>query len=506
VIGRVALVAGCVLLAGCGTTVPQTAQGTLGSGVGSSAAPAAGDGLGGAAAGRPAGGAPGSALAGSGTSGAPSGGAGRPAASSGSLPVAGGSGPASVGPNGATAPSAGRSGFGFTPTELKVGVSISSDANAALSAFGANGVAFPDGKALANTYVAHLNKTGGIAGRKVKPVFYDYKASGNVETSDAAACAAWTQDDHVVGALGIRAGATGTNDSLTPCLTKAGVPWMSGEGDQKKFAMYPSTLYAPSTINLTRLEKAVVDALAKDGFFTPGAKIGVMYQDNLEMKRAVDEGLVPALRVHGLSLFKRAATGNAFTESSNIELQFATAGVTHVLFVAPGGAAPWQFMQSASQNQHHYRYGVSSDDYPSVVLEQLAPKDQLATTSGFGYRPVGDVNAQQAPPPTKGLAACLTVFHDAGYDTAGATSQLAMAYLCDAFQLLRAGWSGQTQLGTASLREGIERLGRSFAVARAFAARFEPGRTHDGAAAYRMLHWGSGCSCFQYAGPVHDTA
>jgi hypothetical protein len=385
-------------------------------------------------------------------------------------------------------------------------VSISSDANAALSAFGANGVAFPDGKALANTYVDHLNKTGGIAGRKVKPVFYDYRASGNVETSDAAACAAWTQDDHVVGALGVRAGTTGTNDSLTPCLTKAGVPWMSGEGDRKKFNQYPSTLYAPSIINLTRLEKAVVDGLAKDGFFTPNAKIGVMYQDNLEMKRAVDEGLVPALRAHGLSLFKKAATGNAFTESSNIELQFATAGVTHVLFVAPGGAAPWQFMQSASQNRHHYRYGVSSDDYPAVVLEQLAPKDQLATTSGFGYRPVGDVNAQQAPPPTKGLAACLKVFHDAGYDTSGATSQLAMAYLCDAFQLLRAGWTDQAQLSTASLREGVERLGRSFAVARAFVARFEPGRLHDGAAAYRMLHWGSSCSCFQYAGPVHDTA
>jgi ABC-type branched-subunit amino acid transport system substrate-binding protein len=402
-------------------------------------------------------------------------------------------------------PSAGRSGFGFTATDIKVGVSISSDGNAALSAFGANGVQFPDGKGLVNAYTGYLNRTGGIAGRKVKPVFYDYRASGNVETSDAAACAAWTQDDHVVAALGIRAGTTGSNDALTPCLSKAGVPWMSGRGDQQKFQQYPSTLYGPSIMNTTRLERAIVDGLSGDGFFAPKAKIGVVYQDNLEMSRAVDQGLVPALRAHGLSIFKKAAVGNAFTESSNIELQFATAGVTHVLFVAPGGAAPWQFMQSASQNQHHYRYGVSSDDYPAVVLEQLAPKDQLATTSGFGYVPVGDVNAQQAPAPTKGLAACLKVFHDAGYDTSSSTSQLAMAFVCDPFQALRAGWTGEAQLSTLSLRDGIERLGRSFGVAGAFVARFGSGR-HDGAAAYRMLHFGSSCSCFQYAGPIRDTA
>ncbi|MCW2572836.1 MAG: hypothetical protein JWO88_2894 [Frankiales bacterium] len=504
-IRRVWLVAGCLVLAGCGSTVQQgagTATGGSSSGLSSSSAAAGtSNGLGGPTA--PV--SPTEVAAGGSTAGS-AGTTSGPSAGSASPGPAVGSGQAPLTTGGRSVPSAGRSGFGFTAHEIKVGVSISSDANAALSAFGANGLAFPDGKALANTYVDYLNRTGGIAGRKVKPVFYDYKASGNVETSDAAACAAWTQDDHVVGALGIRAGTTGTNDALTPCLTKAGVPWMSGEGDQKKFNEYRSTLYGPSIINLTRLEKAIVDGLAKDGFFTPNAKVGVVYQDNLEMKRAVDEGLVPALRAHGLSLFKKAATGNAFTESSNIELQFATAGVTHVLFVAPGGAAPWQFMQSASQNRHHYRYGVSSDDYPAVVLEQLAPKDQLATTSGFGYRPVGDVNAQQAPPPTMGLAACLEVFRDAGYDTSGATSQLAMAYLCDAFQLLRAGWTGQAQLSTASLRDGVESLGRSFAVARAFVARFEPGRLHDGAAAYRMLHFGSSCSCFQYSGPVRDTA
>jgi hypothetical protein len=499
-----------VALTACGTTVPQAERTALGgdsgngsgSGIGASAAPMGPtDGLGAPAAGPAAGSGAGAGGLLTGSGGDPGGSVAAP--TPGQATVGPGQAPGRAG--GPSVPSAGRSGFGFTATEIKVGVSISSDANAALSAFGANGVSFPDGKGLANTYINYLNKTGGIAGRKVKPVFYDYKAGGNVETSDAEACATWTQDDHVVGALGVRAGTTGTNDALTPCLTKAGVPWMSGEGDRKKFNQYPSTLYAPSIINLTRLEKAIVDGLAADGFFTPSAKIGVMYQDNLEMKRAVDEGLVPALRAHGLSLFKRAATGNAFTESSNIELQFATAGVTHVLFVAPGGAAPWQFMQSASQNQHHYRYGVSSDDYPSVVLEQLAPKDQLATTSGFGYRPVGDVSASQAPPPTKGLAACLKVFRDAGYDTSGATSQLAMAFLCDAMQLLRAGWTGQTQLSTASLRVGVEQLGRSFAVARAFVARFEPRRLHDGAAAYRMLHFGSSCSCFQYFGPVRDT-
>jgi hypothetical protein len=415
-----------------------------------------------------------------------------------------GSGHAGTGDAGASIPSPGRSGFGFTATQIRIGVSISSDSNAALSAFGANGVKFPDGKALVNTYVNYLNRTGGIAGRKVVPVFYDYQAGGNVESSDAAACATWTQDNQVAAALGIRAGTTGSNDALTPCLTKAGVAWLTGRGDEQKFRQYPSTLYAPSLINSTRLARAVVEGLWQNRFFTPGAKIGVMYKDDEEMARVLQQGLEPALRSHGLAVFKKAASRNAFSESSNIELQFATAGVTHVLFLMPGGAAPWQFMQNANQNRHHYRYGISSDDQPAVVLQQLAPKDQLATTTGFGYIPVGDVDPGRAPRPTPGLAACLKVFRDAGYDTSASTSQLAMSFLCDPFQLLRAGWANQRELSTTSLRTGIDGLGTAFRVAGSFSARLAASR-HDGASGYRILQFDGSCSCFQYAGPVRTT-
>ncbi|MDQ1697558.1 MAG: hypothetical protein QOJ03_2911 [Frankiaceae bacterium] len=405
---------------------------------------------------------------------------------------------------GASTPSAARSGPGFTATEVKVGVAISSSSNAAFGAYGAKGLSFPDGKQLVNAYVAHLNRTGGIGGRHVVPVFYDYNATGNVSTSDAAACAAWTQDDRVVAALGVRAGATGTDDGLTPCLSKAGVPWMSGQGDAAKFAAYPKTLYAPALINSTRLAKAVVDALYARGFFGAGARVGVVYQDNPEMARAVSNGLRPALAAHGLPLVKQAAESNAFTESANIELRFATAGITHVLFAAPGGASPWQFMQSAQQNRHHYHYGISSDDQPAIILERFAPQGQLATTEGFGYAPTQDVDPSQAPKPTAALAACLKVFREAGFDTSSGTAQLAMSFVCDPFELMRSGWRAAPTLSAVSLADGVDRLGTSFGVAGTFAARFAPGR-HDGADAYRPLRYATGCSCFTYSGAVRRT-
>jgi hypothetical protein len=301
--------------------------------------------------------------------------------------------------------------------------------------------------------------------------------------------------------MGVRAGATGDGDALTPCLARAGVPWLSGTGDAQKFAQYRQTLYAPALINSTRLARATVNALWRDGFFTPRARIGVEYKDTPEMSRAVREGIAPALAAHGLSVAKSAAETNPFTQSANIELQFATAGITHVLFAAPGGAAPWQFMQNAQQNGHRYRYGISSDDQPAIVLQQLAPKAQLATTSGLGYAPTQDVGGSAEPKPSAGLAACLKVFRAAGFDTSASTAQYAMSFVCDPFQLLRQAWMQEPTLTAPALADGVAGLGTSFDVAGSFAARFSATQ-HDGADAYRMLHYVSACSCFEYRGGV----
>src|SRR5687768_15963977 len=118
--------------------------------------------------------------------------------------------------------------------EIAIGVSTSKDAGRALGPIGLI-VSVADSEELVNTWLAKVTADGGIAGRTVVPVFFDYKATGDINTSDQAACETWTRDTRVFSATGVRAGVSGSGDILTPCLAKAGIPWLQGSGDQHKW-------------------------------------------------------------------------------------------------------------------------------------------------------------------------------------------------------------------------------------------------------------------------------
>lgn len=395
-------------------------------------------------------------------------------------------------------------GAGYSATQIKIGFAISSDASKALGGFGL-GVSVADQKQLVDTWVAKVNATGGIAGRRVVPVFYDYSATGNIETQDQEACSTWTQDDRVFAATGVRAGASGSGDNLTPCLAKAGVAWLNAAGDQHKWNSYFRSMYATGTMTRTREERVLVESLARQGFFTPHAKIGVIINDSGEnMSRAVDEGMVPALRKLGLSITKRFMETVAESQSTNAELQMFSAGVTHVLFAAPGGAAPSFFMQAAQNQARTYHYGLSSQDAPGLTVQSLAPANQAKNAVGVGYQPGVDVDAHNQPPPTGGMRSCFDYYRSKGFDT-GSLNQAAMAIICDGLNLVRAALQGQVNPTLDSFAAGVARLGGSFAAAGTFSTYFGADR-HDGPASTRDLAFGTACGCFQYRGPLRPAA
>jgi ABC-type branched-subunit amino acid transport system substrate-binding protein len=392
-----------------------------------------------------------------------------------------------------------RSGPGFSSKEIRIGFSTSNDAGKALGALGL-AVSVADQEDLVRTWLAKVNAEGGIAGRTVVPVFYDYRATGDINTSDQAACESWTRDNRVFAATGVRAGLSGSGDVLTPCLAKAGIPWLQASGDQRKWKQYFPVMYTTADMDRTREERVLVESLAAQGFFTKRAKIGVIVNDSsYDMSRAVREGMEPALRKLGLSIAKRVVISNAFSESTNAELQMFANGITHVLFAAPGGAAASQFMSAAESQHRTYEYGVSTQDAPGAAVQALAPQNQLRHARGYGYRPGLDVDASHQPVETAGMKACFGYYRSKGYPTDG-LNLAAMAITCDSVTLLREALRGATNPTPAAFRGAVESLDRRLPVASTFTSRFTP-RQHDGIGSYRFLVYSAECSCFRYSGP-----
>jgi ABC-type branched-subunit amino acid transport system substrate-binding protein len=396
-----------------------------------------------------------------------------------------------------------RGGKGYTAKEIRIGFSTSNDAGRALGGLGL-GVQLADQNLLVNTWLKKVNAEGGIAGRKIVPVFFDYKATGDTPTQDQAACATWTQDTRVFAATGIRAGTTGTGDNLTPCLAKAGVPWLAASGDVHKWQQYLAAMFSTGDMNATREERVLVESLAAQGFFAPKDKIGIIINNAQDdMGRAVKEGMEPALAKLGLTLTRQIVISNPQSESNSAELQMFAAGVTNVLFAAPGGAAASQFMIAAESQGRTYKYGISSQDSPGLTVQALAPANQAKHAVGYGYQPGLDVDANNQPAETTAMKTCFNYYRSKGFDT-GSLNRAAMSMICDAITLVKEGLKGQVNPTQTSFGQGVAVLGTRLPVASTFTSAFSATQ-HDGIGSYRFLIYEAGCKCFHYSGGLKAT-
>jgi hypothetical protein len=470
-----ALLAGA--LGGCGTTVPLT-----------STAPA--DALGG----------PATNVPGSGTTDAP-----RIDPVTGQVTSPGGATPAS-GP--ATLPGSDQgtvAGPGTPLPPIEIGTYYLNGGNAARAAAGFGGLVIPDNKPVFDAFVKHLNAHGGLAGRRIVPVYYEYNTGQDPRTQDAAACATFTEDHHVYLVLGgINSGA----GELLPCLAKHDVPLITAAtgGDERFFSQYHRYSYELGQLNFTAGLELLVDNLKQRGFLAGVKKVGVVQYPGAGYDRAVDEGLVPALRRVGLRLDQRVRTGSntdnasIASDSAGAVLKFNTDNVDLVLFMSPGGAAETYFMTAAQQQGYHPKYGIWSADSP-YVLATTAPREQLRGSIGVGWLPGLDVATAQDPTAnTPAAKKCLTLARSMGLDSSGLGNPLIRA-TCDTIDslLLAIGGDPDATRSTAVLERGFDRIGTSLSPASTFGIRWAPGH-HDAANGYRNLAYDVGCGCFSYVG------
>ncbi len=494
---RVLLLALLASLAGCGTTVPVGAARTdalTGDGLGGSNA-ASSDGVDVDAA-------TGEASSGLGTSGS--------AGSSDSAPEQTGaqSPPAAAGARGSVTTTGTGTGStlgksrpqtGTDRSPVRVGVLYLDGADAAASNLGISGLSTGDAWAQAKAVTAHLNASGGLAGRRIdlrKGRMDAASAVSDPEQTYAAACASLTQDEkvtYVVSYVNLTA-------ARLACYAKRKVTVLDDQSAVVDSAgtTYSHTFAGPGELALGRTGQELVDGLWRTGWLTGSSKVGILVPDTPDGAESETRYLVPALAAHGLKAVTFRATGASSANST--VLRFRSAGVDRVI---PLGQSPLFVMNAAESQGYRPFYAMNSGFGPGALLETAAPKAQLKGAAGIGWSKFLDIGAGTRPPassPNETL--CFDLMRKAGEQSTSATTQAFQLSLCNVLMFLKA---GADRFGvTPDLLDTIATRGLVFPPADTYAITMRPRRA-DGVAAYRDVVFEDACSCFQYVGGEHAT-
>ena len=481
--------AGTLLVAGCGTTVPMARQ----------AGTAAPDGLTSLPREQPATGGASDLGGAGGTGGAP-----RASSTTGgtSGPVAA---PAGVGPAAPGAPAAGGAKV-TTPIELGyIGSGSPAGVNAALG--GSGGTQETPQQALAHLVQA-INARGGLAGRPVKMVsaFID-PISTNYDTQAEAACATFTQDNHVAAVLAQED--FYYSENFSSCLAKAGVPEIqaiTGGVDSATLARYP-LFYSVAAPTVERRFSAMITGLSDSGFLSRTSKIGVIVEDCPYNLRAYDKAVGPAFRARGFDVTKRTIAcvhgfgdaAGAISAFQSSVLPFAAARVDRVMFMSGfEGIGLQYFEQQANQQGYKPQYALTST---SDIGENNGglPTEALQRVHGVGWQPLLD--SLQLLPNSSATTRCRSLYKGFA-PAADRKNNRYNEMLCELFfsyeaMLLRtSGHSDAQSIGAAAAG-----LGASYVspLSLTGATRYGPGRK-DGPEVFAPFGFLKACSCIGYTG------
>ena len=524
------------LAAACGSTLPRAARlgGQAAQGLGSSggttpgsvgSADASGQTSTGASAGASAGstgpaGSGGTALGAGNSGGAGSSGATSAAASGSSTGAGDGS---IVAPSGTSQ----ASGPGVTPTSIYVGVIYAVNNDAINKAAGANGATSGNTQADANAVIDDINTHGGVAGRKLVPVWFafDSTSTSTVDSQYQSACAKFTQDSPKVFAV-IGQGVA----SYRRCIAKAGVVQIDTDLPDiaaSEFQQYPA-LIELGYPNLNRIAAEQVAALADQKYFSPWdknvgaagatrAKVGIITYDDDAHTQAVDKVLIPGLRQLGYDpgsnvaritpISKASDYGSQAASVQSAELKFASAGVDHVIMFESNGGLSLFFMLQAGSQHYHPRYGVNSTSGLEVLLNAGdIPKDQANGAIGYGWIPgldlTADRNTDTGPYSNQARRDCLKVMKAHGQTFADTNAEaIALAFCSNLYLLPEALASTPSVINASTFTQAINKLGTSVLVGGALGELLSPTQ-HDGIAKIYYWDYFADCTCMHYTGSL----
>jgi len=399
-------------------------------------------------------------------------------------------------------PSGPVSGRGFTKDKVYIGMATWKEVNSVGFILAGADFDFGDQEADARAVMAHLNAQGGLAGRRMEPVFYDHKTATDTATSVQEACALWTQDRPVFAVVLLNT--VGGDDEIAACLGKYDVPLINmyyNTRPQELLTRNPR-VHLPATPTRERFIPTWLERGKAIGFFTgwdttfgqPGSapvKLGIIgWHDNNFIplvKRAAE--------ARGLQVAATAGISEWFAGSqvSNAVLSFKTQGVTHVIPDSVCvGLSP--FLANADSQQYRPRYLIDTGNCP-MLLPTVSTGDQLVGAMGAGYQPVTD-NPVTYAPVSPALSRCKKIMEQAGQRTSSSNALSIMAWTCDGLDFLYQAIKNGGGLTTARYLAGADSI-RSLPSASGFAINLPNGR-RDGAEFVRDLAYRKDCECFRY--------
>ena len=436
------------------------------------------------------------------------GGAGVPGARAGQ--AGGGTGTAASGGSGTgVRPTNVPMGKGVTADSIKIGFQVTRNLQAAFAAVGAEGRPAEE-RDVRQAVVDWLNARGGIAGRKIIPIWHEFEAtSGTFESQAQEACATFTEDNEVFAAVSSNVGG---NDAFLACMAAKGVPDIElnlWPYDKTYYDRYPGLLYQPGRIRSDRAYGPWVDRLADAGYFDPGHRVGILRFDAPIFTRLSDQVVKPRLAARRATLAEEviittprsvAEFGGMSAAFNSAIVRFRRAGVTHVMMIENAGIMPFFFLQQAESQGFRPRYALTSIDIPETVSSQ-SPAAQLNRAMGLGWTPPIDVDYADHPGGNPAWKLCEEIMKGAGFDNFSGGIGFYYNNACDALFFLKQAGDRASALTPDGLRQSVEALGTSYVSPYGLGpTQFGPGK-RDGAAAAGIIAFENGCACFRYTGP-----
>jgi len=500
---RIALAVVALAATACGSTVQNAGSGQAGGGPGGQAltvpngAPARGTvgaspGVGGGTAVGPAG--TGSSLGGGSVSG------GQPGT------VSGGGGSVS-------APG---DGPGVTKTTISVGAVYDPDAAAADSAIGAAGANPGDIKAETEAVIRYVNAHGGVAHRKLNAVWYRESVKDSSATSEQGMCSTWTQDNKV---FVMPAG----EPLLDQCAANAHVVALDNgrlvEETTPQNRKFPAVINM-SSFNIDHAMAVTVNGLSKQGYFSKGAKVGVVTWDDPYYRYGISSGANPALARLGLKNVpveyvavpqSYGDLGATSSSAGSAVLKFRTSGIDHVIVLdGPAGVASgailWiEWSRQADSQQYYPRHGLNSTSGFNALASSI-PQKEMENSVGIGWFPSLEETASDwaNTPQSAQAKLCMQIMKDSGQQVSGANAQAIQFSICDTLFFMKEVFDPITgPLNQQTALAAINAVGTRHSSLMTFGVNFTPQR-HDAAYLVRNMAFQDGCTCYRYTSQAYN--
>lgn len=370
------------------------------------------------------------------------------------------------------------------------------------------------------------NANGGVAGRKIVPVYKEMNVSGNTFQQAPVICASLTEDEKVFAVVLLGHPILSDRECYakkkTLILDGANFPFL-----QKVFNDLSPYFLNIANPSLDRSTPAMVREAKARGYFD-NAKVGIFTFNTPESKAYIDTSIVPELAKIGVTPTDIAYSGNDspltfFRDAATAVGKFQAKGIDHVIMLGSGGLGP-VFALAAEAQQFFPRYLLNSNETPRFLADipkgpgtQPLQPGTLKGAISIGFTPYQDTEDIQHPfpEPNSPEATCVAAYRDKGvFFTSRNNARYALSY-CDAVFFLQAAGKGlEKNFTVQSVVASAENLGSNLKSASAYKVNFSKAQ-HDAGAGYRVYKFDPGCTrigdnrftttgCWVADGPIKD--